>query len=354
MRTTLSFVLVTLLVGCNEQGFQKVLDYGGVYESTITGRVCDNTRNVWLEGATVYTHIISDAGELIGTAESLTDADGYYQLVELRGDASYTVYVQYGSSVIDMFDVAVEGTEEVVLPDPQCSSSSNSAVAIISGDYDHLDEVLPAFGIADFYLVNGQTGDEMVQFLQSAENLVQYEAIFFAGGHIEEDVFYDTDGSDSAGDVARVNEALSAYVEAGGTLVATDWSYDVIEQNWPNKIDFLGEDTVPNDAQLGTPDTVRADVLSSDLESAVGENVVDVHFDLDTWPVVVSADEAATVYQVGDAPYRFGLDTYVQGDSPLLLSFPAGDGKVIYAPWRLSSNTDGDGHAVVEYLLGRI
>ena len=288
MRTPLGILL--LLVGCNEQGFQKVLDYGGVYESTITGRVCDNTRNVWLEGATVYTHILSDTGELIGTAESLTDVDGYYHLADLRGDSSYTVYVQYGSSVIDMFDVAVEGTEEVVLPDPQCSSSSNSAVAIISGDYDHLDEVLPSFGITDFYLVNGQTGDEMVQFLQSAENLVQYEAIFFAGGHIEEDVFYDTDGSDSAGDVARVNEAVSAYVEAGGTVVATDWSYDVVEQTWPNKIDFLGEDTVPNAAQLGTPDTVLAAVTSSELESAVGSDQVDVHFDLDTWPVVVGAD----------------------------------------------------------------
>lgn len=352
---TLSFLgVLPLLAACNEQGFSKVLDYGGVYESSIAGRVCDTTRNVWLDGATVYTHIISDDGELIGTAEALTDPDGYYKLVELRGDTSYTVYVQYGSAVIDMFDVPIEGTEEVILPDPSCSSSSNSTVAIVSGDYDSLDEVLPTFGLNDFYLVNGQTGDQIVQFLQSAENLTQYEAIFFAGGHIEEDVFYDTDGSDVTGDVTRVNTAVKDYVEAGGTLVATDWSYDILEQNWPNKVDFLNDDNVPNDAQLGTVDTVHAQLVNNDLASAVGNDAVDVHFDLDAWPVVVGTDESVTVYQLGDAPYRFGMDTFVQGNSPMLLSFGAGDGQVIYAPWRLSSNTDGGGHAVIEYLLGRI
>jgi hypothetical protein len=346
--------LPLLLLACNDQGFQKVADYGGVYESSIAGRVCDTTRNVWLEGATVYTHIISDDGELIGTAETVTDAEGHYQLAELRGDTSYTVYVQYGSSVIDMFDVPVEGTEQVTLPDPICSSDVNSTVAIVSGDYDNLDEVLPAFGVTDAYLVNGQTGDDIVQFLQSADNLAQYEAIFFAGGHIEEDVFYDTDGTDVDGNVTRVLTAVKDYVDAGGTLVATDWSYDIIEQAWPNKLDFLGDDTVPNAAQLGTPDTVDAQVLDTDLAAAVGGSTVPVHFDLDTWPVVVGSDESVTVYEMADAPYRVGMDTFTQGNSPLLVSFPVGDGKVIVSSWRLSANTDGGGRDVVSYLLGML
>lgn len=353
MRTFL-LPLVPLLFACNEQGFQKVTDYGGVYESSISGRVCDTTRNVWLEGATVYTHIISDDGELIGTAETVTDEHGYYELTELRGDTLYTLYVQYGSAVIDMFDVTVEGSEEVVLPDPVCSSDVNSTVAIVSGDYDNLDEVLPTFGISDYYLVNGQTGDDIVQFLQSAENLAQYEAIFFAGGHIEEDVFYDTDASDVNGDVGRVIGAIKDYVSAGGTVVATDWSYDVVEQAWPNKLDFLGEDSVPNAAQLGTPDTVDAQITNTDLASTVGTSAVPVHFDLDTWPIIVGSDEAVTVYEMGRAPYRFGMDTFSQDNSPFLVSFGDGDGKVILSSWRLTANTDGDGHAVVQYLIGQI
>lgn len=349
MRTLLPLAL--LATACNEQGFSEVKDYGGVYESSIAGRVCDTTRSVWLEGATVYTHIITSDGELIGTAETTTDEGGRYLLGDLRGDTDYTVYVQYGSSVIDMFDVRIDGTQEVVLEDPVCSSDVNSTVAIVSGDYDSPADVLPSFGVSDFYEVNGQTGSELVQFLQSAENLAQYDAIFFAGGHIEEDVFYDTNGDDVAGDVGRVIQAVKDYVDAGGTIVATDWSYDVIEQAWPNKLDFLGEDSVPNDAQLGTPDTVDADVTNNDLESAVGQETVPVHFDLDTWPIVVGSDESVTPYLVGDAPYRIGLDTFTQANSPFMVQFDVGDGSVVFLTWRLTANTEGKGHAVVEYLL---
>jgi len=350
MRTPL-IPFVLLAAACNEQGFSEVKDYGGVYESSIAGRVCDTTRNVWLEGATVYTHIITSDGELIGTAQTVTDADGRYLLGELRGDTNYTVYVQYGSAVIDMFDVVMEGTQELVLEDPVCSADVNSTVAIVSGDYDSPADVLPSFGVTDFYEVNGQTGDDLVQFLQSAENLAQYDAIFFAGGHIEEDVFYDTNGDDTAGNVDRVVQALKDYVDAGGSVVATDWSYDVVEQAWPNKFDFLGEDSIPNDAQLGTPDTVDASVTQSDLEAAVGDATVPVHFDLDTWPIVVGSDEAVTPYLVGDAPYRIGLDTYTQRNSPFMASFEAGDGRVVFLSWRLTANTDGRGRSVVEYLL---
>ena len=116
-----------------------------------------------------------------------------------------------------------------------------------------LRELLPRFGIGDFEIINGQTGADLLQFLGSAENMSVYDMVFFDGGHLEEDVIYDTDGSDSAGNVAQVHAALESYVSQGGTLYVTDWSYDVVERIWPDYIDFL---TIP-------PQMMRSEVSQS-------------------------------------------------------------------------------------------
>lgn len=356
MRTPVSLsalLLLPALAACGQDnGFAKVTDYGGVYESSITGRVCDATRNVWLEGATVYTHIIVD-NELVGTAEAVTNADGWFQLAELRNDTTYTVYVQYGSSVIDQYDVDIEGSQDVELPEPECSTALASAVAVVSGDYDEVNAVLARFGITDTFQVNGQTGTDLVHFLASADNLAQYEAVVFAGGHIEEDVLYDTDGSDVDGDVASVLEAIRTYVQGGGTVWATDWSYDLVEAIWPSAVEWVGDDSNPNDAQLGEPDAADATVRDRELADAIGTSAVRVQFDLDTWPVAQSVGDGVTIYETVDAPWRFGMESGTQADAPVALEFGDGKGHVVYTSWTLDANA-GDGEAVIRYLLDRL
>ena len=80
MRTLLPLLLLS---ACQDQGFQYVKDYGGVYESTLYGRVCDADSGRWLEGAVVYTHIVNDADELLETRETYTDAEGQWRLEEI-------------------------------------------------------------------------------------------------------------------------------------------------------------------------------------------------------------------------------------------------------------------------------
>lgn len=349
MRTLVAPFAVLLAACAPDNAFTTVKDYGGVYESSISGRVCDPARNTWLENATVYTNIIVD-GNLVGTASTLTDADGHWQLAELRNDLTYTIYVQYGSDTLDMFDVPIEGTQDVVLDDPVCSSAVASTVAVVSGDYDQLAKVLNRFGISDYYQVNGQTGDDLVEFLQSAENLTQYQAILFAGGHIEEDVFYDTDGSDTAGNVPRVLQSLRDYVSAGGTVWGTDWSYDVIEQAWPDPVNWHGDDGVPNAAQVGTPGSINAQIPDTDLASAVGSSHVDIAYDLDTWPIIDAIGGDVTTLEQGDAPWRFGMDTGTVSSSPLAIEFSSGKGHVLYTTWTLDANA-GDGQDVIRYLV---
>lgn len=342
--------LFALLAACTpDNGFTTVKDYGGVYESSISGQVCDTARRTWLEGATVYTHIIVD-DELVATAESTTDAEGWFHLEELRGDTTYTIYVQYGSAVVDMYDVTIEGTDDVELPTPDCSAVVSSTVAVVSGDYDELSAVLSRFGVTDVYQVNGQTQEDITQFLSNAENLLQYEAILFAGGNVEEDVFYDSDGSDAEGVVGSVHAAVAEYVRGGGTIWATDWSYDLVEQLWPDTVQWMGDDGAPNAAQLGEPAALDARVRDRELENALGTDSVRVQFELDTWPVAEVVGSAVDVYETVDAPWRLGMDSGTTADAPVAFSFADGDGRVIYTSWTLDANA-ADGEDVLRYLI---
>ena len=46
----------------------------------ITGQLCDEVRQVWLEGATVYTHLYDDDGVIYDTVTDVTDAEGRVEL----------------------------------------------------------------------------------------------------------------------------------------------------------------------------------------------------------------------------------------------------------------------------------
>jgi hypothetical protein len=352
MRTSF-LALFALLAACqSDNGVSYVKDYGGVYESSLVGRACDANSGNWLEGAVVYTHIVNDADELIDTRETYTAADGTWTLDELRGDQTYTVYVQYGNEIVDMFDIEVPSNQDVQVPTAACGADLGR-VAIITGNYDDWESFLGEVGVTNYELINGLTGPDLGQFLSDPENLAEFGGIFFAGGHIEEDVLYDTDGSDTAGTVAAVKTAVRDYVSAGGFVYASDWSYDVVELCWPDRVDFLGDDEEPDAAQLGEPDTLRSTLVDDALVEAVGGDRVDVSFDLDTWPLIDSVDDNVTVYQkASDVGYRQGTEQSTKDNVPLLVSFAPDDGRVVFSSWRMAANLDGRGPAVMRYILG--
>ena len=347
MRTLLSTLLV--LGACSEQTLRSIEDPNLVGTLSLSGQVCDAETMGWLEGAVVYTHLISDAGELTQTFEAYTDSQGQWLIEGLAAGKTYTIYVQYGSTVLDLFDVTMEETD-MVLESPDCAANTELSVAVITGDYDQMGDVLNTLGIADYDLINGLTGDELLQFLLSSNNLMSYDAIFFPGGHIEEDIIYDTNGS-NPDNVAAVHAALAQYVESGGMVYASDWSYDVVESIWPDQIDFLGDDLVPDDAQKGEEAEVSASVIDAGLQSALGYATVPVQFDLDGWPVISSVGAGVTVYMQGDVPWREGMTSSSTTNAPLLVGFSSGQGQVVFSSWLQSSNAEGEALEVIRYML---
>jgi hypothetical protein len=250
-------LLLPLVIGCtSDNSFHSVPDAAGSGDGSITGRVCDPELRTWLEGAIVYTHLADTSGFIYDTRVTTSDGEGRWTLEDLGGPVDYEVYVVVDNLVVDSFLVHLEEGADVVMDDPSCFEDLDLDVAVVSGDYDDFEGLLERIGVFEYDAVNGQTGEELIQFLASAENLSTYDVIFFNGGHLEEDVFYDVDGSDTEGTVQAVADSLTAYVKSGGMLYASDWSYDVVEGIWPDKIDFLGDDEVPDAAQKGETGTV--------------------------------------------------------------------------------------------------
>jgi hypothetical protein len=351
MRSSLVFFAIFALACESDSGLQHVADRYGTGEGALSGRVCDPERYVWLEGASVYTHVIDSSGELRDTRTTLSDADGSWLLDNLA-DGTYEVYVQYGSATLDIFQATVKNGSETVVPQTDCSGSADVEVAVVTGDFDEFDKVLEAAGIGGYHLVNGQTGDELLQFLSNADEMATYDAIFFAGGHLEDGIFYSLDGSASEASAA-VRDRIKEYVKDGGVVFASDWSYDVVEQTWPDQIEFAGDDSTPDSAQIGEIGNLSAEVSNSTLEDELGSDSVKMNLDLDAWPVVTGVDEEAKVFLRADAPWRQGMETGEESNSPLIVEFESGKGKVVFTPWRMSANIEGKQLKVVRWLFDR-
>ncbi len=349
-------ILGLTLLGCTENTFHPVVpDHGGELGS-VTGRVCDQVTQSWLTGALVYTNLSDGDGAIYDTRIVRTDEEGRWELEALPGELDYDIYIQHSGVIIENFEVHLDGGEDLELDDPECFGEVDVAIAVITGDYDEFDTLLEEMGAGTPHVVNGLTGSEITDFLTDAESLAEFNAIFFNGGHIELGVIVDDGSEGSAATVEAIKENVKGYVEGGGTLIATDWAYDVIEQIWEGKMEFLGDDTVVDAAQQGEPGTLTARVNDADLSAYLGADSVALNYDMAVWPVMESAIDQVTVYMEGTASYREGMVLTQVLNSPMMVGFTAGKGQVFFTTFRYgnSTNSSGEARQTLRYMLETI
>ena len=292
----------------------------------------------------MYTHLYDTFDVVYDSRSDTTDATGHYELTELVPFRDYEVYVQLGRDVIDKFIVGVDN-ESVEIPAGACAPNAELAVAVVTGIYDDLAPVVSSIGVGEVRSIDGQVGSELLDFLLDPAQMASHDVILFDGGHKEDGVFY------GAGPVGAVHDNLRAFVQAGGVVYATDWAYDIIAQVWPDRIDFYGDDAVPDAAQFGDAATVPAEVVDVYLAEALSSITLDISYDLPGWPVIESVSPQTRIYVQGDAPYRIGLTAESVIDSPLLVSFDDDGGQVWFSTFRTSVNDDAQMVELLRYAL---
>lgn len=333
-------------------------------DGSIRGRVCDPSGRTWLSDAQAYTHIYNEdgSGEILETRVSFSDPNGYWLLDDLPPENEYTVFVQYGDQVLYEASHFVGDGDFITIPEPDCFDPLEVKVAVITGDYDNFDLVLSQMGFQNFTLVDGTTlGEPQVpgatlnirDFLTDLTLMRQYDIIMFNGGHIEEDIVYNAEGDPDETHL-DVMQNIRAFVEFGGSIYASDWSYDIIEIGWPDRVEWVGEDLTPNDAQKGEAGPVIAAIADEALADWLGkadEAQIDLDYDLPVWPPIQSVATSVSIHLRGDVKYRQGQDPYSLTSAPLLTSFNEGEGKVVYATFQVARNSSTDMLRVVQYMM---
>ena len=246
-------------------------------------------------------------------------------------------------------------------------------IAVTTGDFDEVEASLTRMDIAHTVYEgfisravydpevnpdgNALKSEELFTGLvEDVPEIDGYDAVFVNSGTrgLGAYVYNGTDPDDSLVTDAAALENLQNYVENGGTLVVSDWAYDLIEAVWPDEVEWVRDDTVLDDAQRGTSDGVVADVRTDALKEALADNsTLELSYDYTYWTVIEGIAADVTVYLSGDVTYyasgaegELSLD-----DSPLLIGFQAGGGHVLYSTFHWRAQRDGVSDAILLALI---
>lgn len=242
------------------------------------------------------------------------------------------------------------------------------AIAVVTGDFDDVQATLTNLDIAstayEGFIERAVYDPELAPdaISMKAEQLFQaedaagvaeisiYDAVFVNSGArgFGQWVYNGTEADDSLVTDPTTLEHVRAYVENGGTLVVSDWGYDLVEAIWPDAIEFAGDDTTLDDAQRGLSESVTATVQDAALAEALDDNAtVELAYDYSYWTVIEGVGPETSVHLTGDLDYRVS-DTEGEGQLsgvPLLVSFEDSGGLVVYSSfhWRAQRDEVSEG-----------
>jgi hypothetical protein len=219
-------------------------------------------------------------------AHIYSGADGSFKLVGVP-NGTFKLGIQKGH-FRRLVEVTVPSCGHLDLPREKTTLPGRSrqwdpldavpSIAVVSGVWDQMEKVLDKLGLEERTLYNGRvygTGTDSVQaLLQNGARLQSHHLLLINCGTKFENLVT------SAGP-ARNN--LREYVRQGGRLFATDYSYDYIEQVFPELIDYEGSDATPpsqpeewNAAERGTEITsVQGTILDASLKAWLGLPEID-------------------------------------------------------------------------------
>lgn len=329
----------------------------------ITGRICDGSDPVgWIEGARVTAQLLDDANPpmpvmpVIKEEETeFSDVNGNYELF-VSPEGHWRVTATKGNFV-SVHDVECLANEETPVPEmQQCLSASECRFLVAQGVFDRVEDVLGRVGVPTdrINLVNGNPpslqDDWAFNTFGGPGALDGYCGVFINCG-VDESAF--------AGPRKNpiVISTLRDFVLGGGTLYASDQSYDVIEALFPEKVDWYRNDDLASDAEYGIDGLINASVVDPGLlgylqQDQPNQSSVAINFAYQTWAVIQQVDPSVQVYLRANVPACSDGDActgqLTLPDTPLTLRFPVGTngGQVIFTSFHVETRADGNGEVI--------
>jgi hypothetical protein len=141
-----------------------------------------------------------------------------------------------------------------------------------------------------------------------------------------------------------------AFVEGGGTLVVSDWAYELVESCFPQRLAFIGVENEPDAAQVGLAGSVAATVRNEALRAEIGDAVL-VEFNYTAWAVVTDVGSGVEVLLSGPVLYQ---PTESGGyerleDAPLMVRWAEGSGQVVFSSFHFFAQGETLAQALMLY-----
>jgi hypothetical protein len=349
----------------------------------VQGIVCEPGNDVPLADADVYvTYQNPDDGAFV-TITGSTNDDGEFFVcgigptpvinvtvrVESDRGFSYTWPDEDGEAVqVFSEDTRIDGTELTGPDDCQQVNVENPDDAkkflVVTGSFDRIQDAMHRNNIHYITLANGcadsgdgapvcSPGDQWTtNVFGDYELLASYDAVFINCGVNE--------GDWANGPIPLYAiENLRRYVsEAGGNLYVSDWAYEVIEQVWPDKIDFFNDDTVDDSAKQGAEQVVSARAVDPALRTWLTDDSIDpenvtIDFGFANGVIVQSVAADVTVYLEGDRQWGPADAPELVVDAPITVGFQEGTGKVFYTSFHQEAEEEVNGpeDSVLNYVV---
>ncbi len=308
--------------------------------ASVTGRICNTAGDRYVVDADAsISYDLDGDGTDDGTVADITDADGWFTLTDVPL-GNHTILIEKGSFSATIDIVLDTPDEELQLATEECLDPGSVEIAVISGDYDHVESLLTGLGL-EFDLYRGTTGQtEYMSLLQDPSLMSQYDIIFFNCG------MDSTWSRNSSYDQIAGN--ISDYVRAGGSIYTSDWAYNIFEASFPGAADFYGDDTSPGAAYWGADGYLTATVIDPTFQSLLGSSTAQINYDLASWAVVESVGSSTEILLSGTAPlYLWGSVP----SSPLAVRFPAGAGIALYTSFHNEQQATVDMEAILEEII---
>lgn len=285
--------------------------------------------------------------------------------------------------------------------DAESCSFDIARMAVVTGTYDEIENVLAKLGFGevdeygeldksesfDFTLIDGNDSldedfEDFDDFISDIENLNEYDIVFINCGNSNEDLLSDSE----------VVSRLQQYIDEGGKLYVTDWSYDFLESPFPSFLNFLAGGDDPdtaethNHAQSGTGGiTVDADVANDmmaawldsvtvnggtieedcyglseeDINARIGarndDGTVTIGDFLGAWAVIEGMHDGfadvTDLWISGDISHSGGD----LSDAPLTATKDIGEGRILYSSYHTAHSCPTQGfwpqERILQYLV---